>query len=179
MTEFLTRNRVLGWCAFVYGIAVFVVIIVGAIINLSSHVVQALQYDLSPMQWIVMVINVVLMAYYEGLKGFQRSYSPRLVARAKSLVNQRTLRQLLLAPAFCMGFFDAPHRRVIAAYLLTVVILAFVFIFRALPQPWRGVLDVGVIVGLSWGLTATFYFLIKYVRSPNETVSPEIVSAPR
>jgi len=30
-----------------------------------------------------------------------------------------------------------------------------------MPMPWRGIMDVGVVVGLSWGLTSVVLFSLK------------------
>ena len=40
----------------------------------------------------------------------------------------------------------------IVTYLLTVMIVVLVIVFHMLDQPWRGILDAGVVVGLSWGI---------------------------
>ena len=37
---------------------------------------------------------------------------------------------------------------------------------RMLPQPWRGILDAGVVVGLSIGISSILYFVYVAIRKP-------------
>ncbi|MCS7471425.1 hypothetical protein NZK35_32665 [Stieleria sp. ICT_E10.1] len=56
-----------------------------------------------------------------------------------------------------------------------ILITSIVVLFRFIPQPWRGILDFGVIIGLSWGIVATLYFLAKYWRSADVPFDGEVV----
>ena len=98
--------------------------------------------------------NVVFMAWSEGYRGFQKSFSPRCAARTRCLLKQPTVLRTLLAPLFVMGYFAAPKRRLVAVYGLTIGIVAAVLAIHALPQPWRAALDLGVVVGLLWGVAS-------------------------
>jgi len=61
------------------------------------------------------------------------------------------------------------------SYALTAMIICFIIIARMLPQPWRGILDAGVVVGLSIGIISILYFLILANRNPDSiSVSPEV-----
>ena len=40
------------------------------------------------------------------------------------------------------------------------MIIGFVLIARQLPQPWRGIVDAGVVVGLGLGIISILYFMI-------------------
>ena len=44
-----------------------------------------------------------------------------------------------------------------------------------IPQPWRGVLDFGVIVGLSWGIIATVIYFAKFWGASEVTFAPEVI----
>ena len=44
-------------------------------------------------------------------------------------------------------------------YILTITII-FLIIIERISEPWRGIIDTGVLVGLSWGLLS-FWFLFK------------------
>lgn len=147
-----------GQLAALWGIGGFFLLLGYAVYRLAPVALQALSSDLAWYHWLVFIVNLGLMAYFEGYRGFQRGYSPRLVARACYLLQHPTPLKTLLAPLFCMGYFAAPHRRMISVWILTVVIITLVIIFRLLPQPWRGILDAGVVVGLSWGIVATLFF---------------------
>jgi hypothetical protein len=53
--------------------------------------------------------------------------------------------------------------------------MGFVVIARQFPQPWRGILDAGVVTGLSLGIVSILYFLLNSLRTPGFiTVSPEV-----
>lgn len=61
-----------------------------------------------------------------------------------------------------MGFFDSTKKRKIVLYVLLTMVTAFVILFQFIPQPWRGILDLGVVLGLSWGVAATLVYFFKY-----------------
>ena len=52
-------------------------------------------------------------------------------------------------------------RQLITTYGLTVAIVILIIVFHRLDQPWRGVLDAGVVVGLSWGIVTIVICAIK------------------
>ena len=122
-----------------------------------------------------LAFSIVYMAYAEGYKGFHRGFSPRVIQRANYLRENPRWHHVLLAPAFCMGYIYATRRRQILSIGLTLVVMGFVVVARQLPQPWRGILDVGVVTGLSLGIMSILYFLLNSLRTPGFiTVSPEV-----
>jgi hypothetical protein len=50
-----------------------------------------------------------------------------------------------------MALFHAKRKNLILAWGLLVAIVLVVILVRQLPQPWRGIVDAGVVVGLVWG----------------------------
>ena len=40
------------------------------------------------------------------------------------------------------------------SWSMVLGIVTLVVLVRRLPQPWRGIIDGGVVVGLSWGIVA-------------------------
>lgn len=127
------------------------------------------------LHWSALVFSVIYMGYAEGYKGFHLGFAPRVVARARYLsANPRPL-HVLLAPLFCMGYIYATRRRQILSYALTLMIICFVIIARLMPQPWRGILDAGVVVGLSLGVLSIAYFLIVSTGNPSRLpISAEV-----
>ena len=132
-----------------------------AIWRLSLYTYESLQMPLSWIHWVVFIGFTLFMAHSEGYKGFQKSFSPRYAARTKYLSTHSTWTQCILAPFFSMGFFHAPKRRVLTTVALTVMIVLFILTFRYVPQPWKGLLDAGVVIGLIWGAISTVLFCIK------------------
>ena len=47
------------------------------------------------------------------------------------------------------------------AIRLTIAIVILIIVFHQLDQPWRGLLDAGVVVGLSWGIVTIVTSTIK------------------
>ncbi len=124
---------------------------------------MALALDAFPMQWghwAALVFSVVYMAYAEGYKGFHLGFAPRLVLRARYLLSNPRPDLILFAPLFCMGYIHATRRRQFLSIGLTVMIIGFILVVRNLPQPWRGILDAGVVVGLALGVTSIVYFMV-------------------
>lgn len=151
----MTKRNYSGLIAATWGVAGFLILLMYAIYRLALIALDAFSMSWHWYHWVVFFANIVFMAYSEGYRGFQKSYSPRLVSRAQILFHSATPIQLILAPLFCMSYFSAEKRGIIRAWLLTAMIVLLVIVFHQLPQPWRGVLDAGIVVGLSWGLLAT------------------------
>lgn len=159
-----------------WGVGGFALLLVFAIYRLTSITLQVGFNDLSWYHWLVLIANLMFMAYSEGYRGFQQSYAPRVAARARYLHNHPTLLRVLFAPLFCMGFFHAPRKRIISALVLTLGIVVLLMIFQRLPQPWRGLLDAGVVLGLAWGLIATVIFSLQAFTGGEFNHSPEVPS---
>lgn len=164
----------IGGVACLWGLTGFLLLILVAVIKLALISQDAFKQGLNSLQWLVLIANCLFMAYSEGYKGFQKSYSPRLAARARYLLGNANVIQTLLAPLFCMGFFNAPRRRIITSVLLTIMIVVFVLSFRLLPQPWRGILDAGVVIGLGWGLIATIICVVQAFTDKHYAVDAEV-----
>ena len=45
------------------------------------------------------------------------------------------------------------------------MIISFVLLVRLLPQPWRGIVDVGVVAGLVVGVLSIFYYVLQLRQS--------------
>jgi hypothetical protein len=102
--------------------------------------------------WILLLAWVAFNAYAEGYLGFHRKFSPRVVGRALDLGRNPTFLRVLLAAPYCIGLFHAPRRTMFTSWSLVLVIAGVVVGVRHLPQPWRGIIDAGVVVGLGIGL---------------------------
>lgn len=145
---------------YTWGIGGVILLLVFAIYRLAPMALALSGLALSALQWGALLFSVVYMAYAEGYKGFHKGFAPRVVSRAHYLKNNPRPGHVLLAPLFCMGYFHATRRRQLLSYGLTLMIICFVLIARQLPQPWRGILDAGVVVGLSIGVVSIAYFLL-------------------
>lgn len=138
-------------------------LIASAVLRLSPRIWELRNFELGGWHWLVLVTFTLYMAYAEGYKGFHLNFAPRVVARAQYLREMTdeaaAMRVLLtvLAPAFCMGFFYATRRRMTISWLVTSAIVALVIAVSHTPQPWRGIVDAGVVTGLVLGLLSLLW----------------------
>jgi hypothetical protein len=124
--------------------------------------------------WIAMVAWVAFMAYAEGYRGFHTRFSPRTAARALWLGRHPAPVRAILAPLFCMGFFGATRRVTITAWSITTMVVCLVLLVSRLDQPWRGIIDAGVVVGLAWGLASLLAFFVYGLVTGELPVDPSI-----
>ncbi len=164
----------IGKLGAVWGLGGVLAVLGYAILRLSQITMEAFQEPFDGRHWALLVINTLFMAYSEGYKGFQKSYAPRVVARAQVLTEEPTALRVLLAPLFCMTYFQSTRRRLIAVYILTFAIVTLIVIFQYIPQPWRGILDLGVVVGLSWGSVSLLVFAFQAWLGSGFDASPEL-----
>ena len=170
------RTSPTGWFGFLWGVAGFAWILLDAILRLSHIAVEVFSSGLSAAQWVLVVIVVTFMAYAEGYRGFQLSFSPRTAARALYLRRHPDLLAAVLAPLFCMGFFRATRRVLLIAWVGTALIIILIIGLRLTPQPWRSIVDAGVVVGLTWGLVSFLWNVRQGLRSGSYPTSPEVPS---
>ena len=174
MTVDTSPNRIIGYLGAVWGIAGIAALLGYAVWRLAGVAADAWNHDFYVHHWLVLAAHVAFMAWSEGYRGFQQSFSPRLVARAKYLMAHPRPAHVLLAPLFCMGYFHTTRRRMISVYALTVFIVVLVVAVRWLPQPWRGIVDAGVVVGLTWGLISMAAFTLKALTAGDYPYAPEV-----
>jgi hypothetical protein len=156
--EMSTRGRA-GSLVAVWSIGGVCLLLLDALARLTPIALDAvLRHELSPMQWAALILWLGFMGYIEGYRGFQLRFSPRLVARSLYLVDGPGRGLKLCAPLIAMGLWHASRRRIIATWCLTLGIVALVIVIRQLDQPWRGIVDAGVVLGLGWGLLSILWF---------------------
>jgi hypothetical protein len=158
--------------ALVWGLGGVVGILAWAIVRLGAKALVAVHGELTGGQLAFAAGWVAFMAWSEGYRGFQQRFSPICAARVLHLAEHPSAPRLLLAPLFCMGYFGATRGRLVKSWVLTSLIITFAVGVRAMPMPWRGLVDLGVVVGLSWGIAS----LLVSVRaaSRGERVDPEV-----
>ncbi len=170
----MDTKRLHGTLAAGWAVAGFSLLLISAIFRLGEIAWNIKNYELSVFQCVLLLASILFMAYSEGYKGFQLKFSPRFAARCLHLKNNPVLIHSILAPLFCMGFFHTTKRRKIATSILALAIIGFIFLAHQLKQPWRGILDAGVVVGLGWGILSLFYFLKQAFTAPEFNYSPEL-----
>lgn len=143
---------------FVWGVGGVVALLLYAIVRLVPVVRESLREELTALHVAAYLVSIATLAYSEGYRAFQRGFSPRVVARAHHIAHRPTRARILFAPAIAMGLFDATRRRRIVAWCTTLGVAALVVIVSRFDQPWRGIVDAGVVAGLGWGVVTLLYF---------------------
>jgi len=151
----------LGHFRYFWGISGVIAILVFAIYRLAPKFFAMWDYPLGIWHWLAFLLFVPYMAYAEGYRGFHLAFSPRVVVRANTLKQPSSVLLTILAPLFCMGYFHATKKRMITTWCLTFGITILVILVRLAPQPWRGIVDGGVVVGLSLGVLSILFFVLK------------------
>lgn len=151
-----------------------VLLLTHAVVRLSPRALEVVRADLGLFEWAALVAFVGSIAYTEGYRAFQRAFSPRVVARAACLAQRPVWWHAILAPAFCMGFFHATRKRVVVTWILTAAIVLLIVLVRQLPMPWRGFVDAGVVVALTWGVLAILVFAARALLGRRPATSPDL-----
>ena len=162
-----TVVNALNKIGFAWGIGGVLLLLMCAVMRLGPMALELTGMELQQIHWIALGISIVYMAYAEGYKGFHRAFAPRVVARASYLHAHPRPVHVMLAPVFCMGYIYATPRRKLLSFALTSMIIVLVLLVRLLPQPWRGIVDAGVVTGLVFGILSIVYFLL--MRQPMES----------
>ena len=144
---------------FTWGVGGVLFILLFAIYRLAPFALDLENFPMTVLHWFALIFSVVYMAYAEGYKGFHLGFARRVVLRAIYLQENPRVSHVLLAPIFCMGFIYATRKRQLLSIGLTLMIACFIILVRLMPQPWRGILDAGVVVGLSLGVISILYFI--------------------
>ncbi len=144
------------------------------IVRLSQIGIEAWDTPFAWHHWLALVVWVIFMAYNEGYKGFQKGFSPRVAARTAYLYKNPSLLRLVLAPLFCMGYFHISRKRQVLTFALTLMIIGLVQAVALLQQPWRGIVDLGVVIGLAWGLISLSLFSVQALTQENYPHSPDV-----
>ena len=156
-----------------WGLIGVTLLIGSAIYRLTPRALEAINMGLNGLQWAALIGFAIFMIIAEGYRGFQKKFSPRTAARVRYLRDHPNIVRTLLAPLFCMGYFHANKKTKIVATVLTVGIIFLIILVSFCPQPWRGIIDTGVVLGLSWGLTSFLIFTAQALTQKDFPHSPE------
>lgn len=157
-----------------WGVLGVVVVLVSAIARLLPLAIEPLQTGMTGFQWALYVGWSLFNLYAEGYKGFQKAFVPRVVARSFYVAQHRRPLHVALAPIFCMGLFFASRKRLILSWGIVIGVTTLVALVRGLDQPWRGIVDAGVVIGLAYGTASLLLAFAAVLRGAPITVSPQV-----
>ncbi len=167
-------NAPKGWVV-VWGAGAVVLSLIDAIARLSRVAYEGVAHGmLSGTQLVFTLVWTVVIVYGEGYRAFGSVLAPRMAARLMHLAREGTTARRALAPLHALSLFDTPARRLVSAWLLLVGIVTIVLIVRKLPQPWRGSVDLGVVLALTWGSIAIVRECWRAWRAGEGRVDPEL-----
>lgn len=145
-----------------FGVACVLALLAQALYRLTPLALEPWRDGgMSTLQKVLYVGFALFNAYAEGWRGFHKRFSPRVVARAFHLGRTRRPLHVLLALPYCMSLFHSTRRQKIVSWVFLVVLVGVIVLVRQLPQPWRGIIDGGVVVGLLLGALSIVYFWLR------------------
>lgn len=168
------RPSLAGQLAAAWGVLGVVALLGQALARLGPRATEALTMDLERVQWVVLIAWVAFMAHAEGWRGFHRRFSPRVIARAQTLIHGATWWQRALAPAYCMSLLHASRRGLVVAWIVLLGIVALVAVVSTMSQPWRGIVDAGVVVGLGIGLASILWHGVRAIGGTPPPMTPDL-----
>ena len=157
-----------------WGIAGVSLLFGSAVLRLAPYALELRPASFAWPHWAVLLLCLLLMGYGKGYQLFFRRYAPRVAARAAYLAGNPTAARVLFAPFFCMGFFHATRKRKAVSYGMTALIVAFILRVRRLPQPWHGIVDAGVALGLALGILAIWIHAFQLLAGRAPSVPPDV-----
>ena len=164
----------MGKLAAGWGVLGVVALLVEAELRLAPKAAEVLMGSLSPVQWAIVIAWVAFMGYVEGWHGFHLRFSPRVVARAATLIDHPTAARVLLAPLFCMSLFHASRRGLVVAWGVWIGVVALIVAVSTMAPPWRGIIDVGVAVGLGIGTLSLGWHAARALAGKLPAISPDL-----
>mgnify|MGYP001269411197 FL=1 len=155
------RQRLLA----TWGVVCVLALLGNALYRLTPLAIEPwVEGQMSLWQKAVFVVWAVINAYTEGYRGFHQRFSPRVVGRAFHLGENPRPLDVVFALPFVMSLYHAQKRQRMISWTFIVVLTLVILAVRALPQPWRGIIDGGVVVGLGLGALSVVYFYVRGLR---------------
>lgn len=154
----------------VWGVLGVVVMLSEALLRLLRLAWEGVVVQFAPLPFAVAVAWCLVNAYAEGYRGFQKRFVPQALDRAFS-IDASSVVEVVLAPLKVLGLWRTDAKAMRRAWIMVLGISGLVFAVKQLPQPWRGVIDAGVVVGLGWGTVAMVVMLVARLRAAREPVS--------
>ena len=125
-----------------------------AVVALGARGVATVRAGLEPTEWWALGVLTAAFVYGEGILALERRFIPALVRRAGRLRTVRHTGMRLLAPLYAFSLVGAPLATLVRAWAGVAAIVVAVVAVRALPEPWRGIVDLAVAAALAWALVA-------------------------
>jgi len=163
------RAGSLAWFVSVWGVGGVALSLGMAIFRLGKRALLLRERGLAPFEWAVLVVCALAFAYGEGYRALHLRFSPRVIARVAALTPASGagvgVGRALLAPVYALGLIQRDRAGALRAWLAVALIGLAVAIVRALPDPWRAIIDASVVLALSIGLVSLVVRFAAWLRS--------------
>jgi hypothetical protein len=137
-----------GWSVLAIGLA-----FAEAIARLGARALATVGQGLSLAEWIALAGSVLVFTWFEGYRALHRRFVPAVVARAFEVAGRSSgVLGWAAAPLRTLSLLGASRRDLVRAWVSVALITLAVLVVRALPFPWRGIVDAGVSSALLLGL---------------------------
>lgn len=150
--------------AAVWGVLGVAAMLLEAEVRLLRLAYEGVVVQFAPLPGAVAAVWCALNAWLEGYRGFQKRFVPQALDRAFAIDVTSKL-AVALAPFEVLGVWRTEPKVRRRAWVMVIGISTLVFLVKQLPQPWRGVIDAGVVVGLGWGTAALVIGLLLRLRN--------------
>jgi hypothetical protein len=158
------RSRAAGVAVTAWGMVGVSAIFAESILRLGARAARSVD-ALDARQWLSLVAVTSALVYVEGHRALQKRLAPRMVSRALTLGRAASLRDAILAPLSLLSLVGSERRELARAWSGVGAIVAAALIVRALPEPWRSIIDGAVAAALLWGLVALWIEFATRLRS--------------
>lgn len=179
MSETRMPNTTTGWAIWTWGIGGVLLILAQAVARLTPRALSLFDMELAAWQVVLAFGWVVFMAYAESYRGFHLQFNPRVVVRSAGVANDPDPLRVAMAPLIAMGLFYGTARRLLVSRLLVAGIVVLVITIRWLPEPWRALVDLGVVAGLGLGMLSLVGIAVQAVLGQPPHVSAEFPEGAR
>jgi hypothetical protein len=136
-----------------------------SIARLGARGVATVGAGLGPFEWAALVALTVTFVYTEGVRALQKRWGPHMVRRTAQLAAEPRAWVRLLAPLHALSLIHAPPPELARAWTGLFAITAAILLVRALPEPWRGIIDLAVSIALTWGTVAIAVLTVRALRA--------------
>jgi hypothetical protein len=158
-----------------WGTSGLVALLAWAIVRLFPVAAEAVSSSsMAPAHWLLLLAWSAGMLWAEGYRGFHMAFAPRVASRALHLLHHPRPLLVVLAPIYLMGYVHATPERRWRAMGVTAAIVVLVVLVRFLAQPWRGIVDAGVVLGLGVGIASILWHTARALRKGTAHADPEV-----
>ncbi len=162
----MISDRSTRWIA-AWGTLGVTAILAEGVCRLGRRALDTVAGGLTPLQWAALALATVLLTYVEGYRAFYLKFAPRVVVRAARAAGGGPWKAAL-APLYVLSLFGGSRREIVRGWAALAAVLAAIETVRALPAPWRGIVDGAVCVALAFGAASVLLRLPGSLRAPRD-----------